>query len=208
MYQKVLTEDPPSLLDVVPDAPSELNTIIQLCLRKDAAERFQTVAELATALRSLVRPPVVQREPRGIRRDADRRRPYAAFRSVAVGQTRSVATVTLLAAASVAFWQLQIRGAEHPTARTLHPALSAAVRTSAASLPSPSRSMSQRRLRAPWQSCRKQGLRRRQRKLRRGPLASGPLPPESPALSARAHATGSRRARRSGGAKPHRFLVG
>ncbi len=34
MYQKVLTEDAPSLLDFIPDAPRELNTIIRLCLQK------------------------------------------------------------------------------------------------------------------------------------------------------------------------------
>src|SRR6188474_246088 len=35
MYQKVLNEDPPSLLEFLPDAPKELDVIIQLCLRKD-----------------------------------------------------------------------------------------------------------------------------------------------------------------------------
>jgi eukaryotic-like serine/threonine-protein kinase len=120
MYQKVLTEDPPSLLDVLPSAPSELNTIIQLCLRKEPDDRFQTVQELATALRGLSRPPVIERQrlQSGIELTVEARalEPRVSL-PVKLGL---VATTALLAAASVAFWQLQIRDtgkASPPTAR-------------------------------------------------------------------------------------------
>ena len=46
----VLTEDPIPLLSLRPDAPYQLWLIIQKCLMKDAAHRYATVSELATAL--------------------------------------------------------------------------------------------------------------------------------------------------------------
>ena len=116
MYQKVLTEDPPSLLDLLPEAPSELDTIIQTCLRKEPDERFQTVQELAGALRGVTRPEMVQREriESGVSLITDSRpRPSGVSLSVKLGL---LATLTVLAAASVAFWQLQVRGDEHPAA--------------------------------------------------------------------------------------------
>ena len=111
MYQKVLTEAAPSLLDFVPDAPVELNTIIRLCLQKDPSDRFQTVQELVMALRCLARPAIAPR-PRmqsGVE-------VIAASPSSPPGVSLSVklglcATATLLATASVAFWQLQLRTA-------------------------------------------------------------------------------------------------
>jgi serine/threonine-protein kinase len=107
MYQKVLTEDPPSLLDFVPDAPRELNTIIRLCLQKDPDDRFQTVQELASALRGLSRPIAVSR-PRlesGVELIAAARAPRTGVSlSVKLGLC---ATATLLVAAAIAFWQLQ-----------------------------------------------------------------------------------------------------
>ena len=48
---KVLTEDAPTLLGLLPGAPPELDAIIQRCLRKAPEERFQTVSELSQALR-------------------------------------------------------------------------------------------------------------------------------------------------------------
>jgi serine/threonine-protein kinase len=137
MYQKVLTEDAPSLLDLVPDAPSELNTIIQLCLQKAAEDRFQTVQELAIALRALVRPMPVQRErvESGIALIAEPRalRPGVSL-SVKLGL---FATAVLLTAASVAFWQLQVRGTAHPSATLSRRSMPAAAQTSvaAAALP-------------------------------------------------------------------------
>ncbi len=138
MYHKVLNEDAPSLLDVLPGAPSELNTTIQLCLRKDADERFQTVQELAVALRGLAPPGVVER-PRvdsGIELTAE-------ARALQPGVSLQVklglfATAALLAAASVAFWQLQIRDKVQPTAPISRPASPAVVRTSVLSAPVPS----------------------------------------------------------------------
>ncbi|MEI9936129.1 MAG: protein kinase [Pseudomonadota bacterium] len=128
MYQKVLTEAAPSLLDVLPSAPSELNTIIQLCLQKDPEERFQTVQELATALRGVVRPPVVQRErlESGVALIAEHAvEPPKVSLSVKLGL---FATAALLTGASVAFWQLQIRDPAHRTASTYHAAVPATVR--------------------------------------------------------------------------------
>jgi len=137
MYQKVLTENPPSLLDILPSAPSELNTIIQLCLQKDPDDRFQTVQELAIALRGLSRPPVVERQrlQSGIELTAEARaeEPRVSL-PVKLGL---VATTVLLAAASVAFWQLQIRGAEQPAKASSRPALSASVRASNVVAPAP-----------------------------------------------------------------------
>lgn len=110
MYQKVLNEDPPSLLDFVPDAPRELNTIIRLCLQKDADDRFQTVQELIAALRGLGRPVVTPRP-----RQESGIVAIPAARVAREGVSLSVklglcATAVVLIAASVAFWQLQLRG--------------------------------------------------------------------------------------------------
>jgi serine/threonine protein kinase len=130
MYQKVLTEDPPSLLDILPSSPSELNTIIQLCLQKDPDDRFQTVQELATALRGLSRPPVIERKrlESGIELTAEARalEPRVSL-PVKLGL---VATAILLAVASVAFWQLQIRPAQQQALQNARPALSASARGS------------------------------------------------------------------------------
>jgi eukaryotic-like serine/threonine-protein kinase len=117
MYQKALTEDPPSLLDFIPDAPRELNTIIRLCLQKDAEDRFQTVQELVMALRGLGRPPVVAaartRVESGIELIAAPPAPRPKV-SLAV-KLGLCATVTVLAVASIAFWQLQLRSSVQQT---------------------------------------------------------------------------------------------
>ena len=47
----VLTEEPPLLRELAPHAPPELEAIVNKCLTKDRAGRFQTAAELADALR-------------------------------------------------------------------------------------------------------------------------------------------------------------
>jgi serine/threonine protein kinase len=134
MYQKVLTEDAPCLLDFLPGAPSELNTIIQLCLQREADERFQTVRELSNALRAIVRPEVVRRErlESGVALIVER---HEASSGVSLPvKLGLVGTAVLLTAASFAFWQLQIRGrAEHrPESALLHAATPAVVQKSAA----------------------------------------------------------------------------
>jgi len=135
MYQKVLTEEAPSLLDVMPGAPSELNTIIQLCLQKNPDDRFQTVGELATALRGAVRrPEIVARErlESGVALIAESRpQPTGVSLAVKLGLA---GTAALLVAASVAFWQLQIRGTTTASAPTTQPPASAVARTSAAAV--------------------------------------------------------------------------
>ena len=47
---KVLGDEPPSLRALASDVPADLALIVDLCLRKDADERFQTADELAMAL--------------------------------------------------------------------------------------------------------------------------------------------------------------
>ncbi len=137
MYQKVLTEEAPSLLDFMPGAPSELNTIIQLCLRKDAGERFQTVQELAVALRGLARPAVVERRrvESGIELTVDAHVLQPGVSPLV--KLGLFATATLLATASVAFWQLQIRDKVQRTAPISQPASPAIVRTSVVTAPVP-----------------------------------------------------------------------
>jgi len=135
MYQKVLTEDPPSLLDFVPDAPHELNTIIRLCLQKDADDRFQTVQELVAALRGLSRPVVMPR-PRlesGIVVIPSAQAPHSGVSlSVKLGLC---ATAAVLVAASVAFWQLQLRAAPPRAAHSQ--SLSSALHANAPAPPAP-----------------------------------------------------------------------
>jgi serine/threonine-protein kinase len=128
MYQKVLTEDPPSLLDFMPDAPHELNTIIRLCLQKNADDRFQSVQELVSALRGLSRPVVTPRP----RQESGIMMIPAAVEAPSGGVSLSVklglfATTTLLVAASVAFWQLQVRTspARAPVSRAVSTAVQA-----------------------------------------------------------------------------------
>jgi serine/threonine-protein kinase len=135
MYQKVLTEDPPSLLDFVPDAPHELNTIIRLCLQKNADDRFQTVQELVSALRGLSRPVVMPRP----RQESGIMMIPAAAEATPGGVSLSVklglfATTALLVAASVAFWQLQVRTSP---ARALSQAVSAPLPSSSPKPPAP-----------------------------------------------------------------------
>jgi len=48
---KVANEPPPPLRGVVSDAPVGLQKVIEKCLEKDRANRFQSVGELATALK-------------------------------------------------------------------------------------------------------------------------------------------------------------
>jgi eukaryotic-like serine/threonine-protein kinase len=51
IFAKVLSDDAPLLRELADSAPLELDAIIRKCLTKDPNERFQTVNELATALR-------------------------------------------------------------------------------------------------------------------------------------------------------------
>jgi serine/threonine-protein kinase len=51
---KVLGDEPAPLRTLASDVPAELALIVDLCLRKDVAERFQNVDELGTALCAFV----------------------------------------------------------------------------------------------------------------------------------------------------------
>jgi len=137
MYQQVLHEPAPSLLEFLPEAPRELNTIIQLCLQKDADDRFQTVQELATALRGVVRSQVAPRArmESGVALIAPLPAPPQGV-SLAV-KLGLFATASLLAAASVAFWHLQIRGTEQRPTANSRPSSSAITRTEMPIAPTP-----------------------------------------------------------------------
>ncbi len=52
----VLSDKPPSVTSLRDDLPPELDAIVARCLERDAKDRFQTVAELATALEPLAEP--------------------------------------------------------------------------------------------------------------------------------------------------------
>ena len=122
MYQKVLTEDPPSLVDFIPDAPSELNTILRLCLQKNPDDRFQSVQELVCALRGLSRPVEARRGrvESGVELIAAPRTPKPGVSlSIKLGL---FATITLLVGASIAFWQLQARSTQPRAALVQQPA--------------------------------------------------------------------------------------
>jgi eukaryotic-like serine/threonine-protein kinase len=53
---KVFTEDPEPLSAIAPDVPPGLAAIVSRCLAKEPGARFQTVAELASALQAFARP--------------------------------------------------------------------------------------------------------------------------------------------------------
>jgi eukaryotic-like serine/threonine-protein kinase len=50
VFAAILTEPPPSLRQTRPEVPPELENAINHCLAKNAAERFQNVAQLAAAI--------------------------------------------------------------------------------------------------------------------------------------------------------------
>jgi serine/threonine-protein kinase len=137
MYQRVLNEPAPSLLDFLPDAPHELNTIIQLCLRKDADDRFQSVQELATALRGVARPPDVKRArvESGVSLISEvPARPPGVSLPIKLGL---LATTTLLMVATIAFWQLQIRSTVQRPASISHPSSASVAPTNVPPAPTP-----------------------------------------------------------------------
>ena len=47
----ILKEDPPPANEVVEDVPAEVSTLIERCLRKAPADRFQTTTEVVSALK-------------------------------------------------------------------------------------------------------------------------------------------------------------
>jgi serine/threonine-protein kinase len=54
LFSKVLVEEAPSLMGATNQAPAELAAIVQRCLQRDPGARFQSVTELAQALRDFV----------------------------------------------------------------------------------------------------------------------------------------------------------
>ncbi|HEU0210264.1 MAG TPA: protein kinase [Candidatus Udaeobacter sp.] len=49
----ILTKEPPSLYDMLPDVPMKLEAVLQKALRKDRDERYQTTKEMLANLRTL-----------------------------------------------------------------------------------------------------------------------------------------------------------
>jgi len=100
---KVLVDPAPSLRDFESDAPAELDAIIQRCLQKDPADRFQSTSELAQALREFV---ATQRTSHAELTAAEPavRKPHRFVNALAL-----LALSALLAMAGTVFWQLQGR---------------------------------------------------------------------------------------------------
>jgi serine/threonine protein kinase len=69
---KVLTQTAPSIMHYDPDAPAEIERIIQKCLRKQPAERYQFARELLTDLRNFRADPALadqaRKEPQSLMR--------------------------------------------------------------------------------------------------------------------------------------------
>ena len=97
---KVLSEPTPSLFDFCPAAPEELDVIIHCCLQKEPSARYQSVAELADALRHFLAAQVVSSS----RLDEPQIAPIR--RRSRKGALALLAMSALLISAAMAFWQL------------------------------------------------------------------------------------------------------
>jgi serine/threonine-protein kinase len=97
---KVLTTPTPSLFDSCPGGPEELDVVIHCCLQKDPNARYQTVTELADALRHFMATQAAsatkleESEVAPVRRRSRK------------GAVALVAMSALLVSAGVVFWQL------------------------------------------------------------------------------------------------------
>ena len=58
VFYKILNEPAPPITQAMPNCPADLVTIIERCLAKDPAERFQTTNELVRAIERLARRPM------------------------------------------------------------------------------------------------------------------------------------------------------
>lgn len=107
---KVLADDAPSLHAFSSSIPVQLDQILHRCLEKDPAQRFQSVAELADALRDFETAEAAStRFASGVELTVE---PPPSGR----GTHLALAGVcVMLALAGVAFWRLQGSGAAHPT---------------------------------------------------------------------------------------------
>ena len=108
---KVMADEAPSLQAFSEGLPPELDAIVHRCLAKDPNARYQSVAELAEALRNfaLSAATAPTRHVSGIDLRVE---PPPSSR----GTHLALAGVCLmLALAGVTFWQLQGRSAAHPT---------------------------------------------------------------------------------------------
>jgi serine/threonine-protein kinase len=65
--QKVLNTPPPPLLDLRPDAPPGLATVVQKCLEKNPAQRYANVGALAVALSPFAPPGTTQAAERTLK---------------------------------------------------------------------------------------------------------------------------------------------
>src|SRR5436853_3081681 len=52
---KIIREQPPTITDLQPDAPNDLQRIVRRCLAKDPEDRYQTIKDVAIELRELRR---------------------------------------------------------------------------------------------------------------------------------------------------------
>jgi predicted Ser/Thr protein kinase len=88
MATQVLEHEPPPLLEVRPDLPPALRTVIERCIRKAAIERFATAADIVQALAT--DPPTVPRA-----------------RALAWWRAHQIIIVVLYAVASIAAWRIK-----------------------------------------------------------------------------------------------------
>ncbi len=150
LCSKIMLEPAPSLRSFLSAAPEPLDAIVQRCLQKDASARFQTVRELADALRAFCLAEELGAAPSrrlssGIdfRTDSavhtlaasaaitdDEENPFARRRT----GLALFGVCTLLMVAGVAFWELVIRSddARPPTASQSAPALARPARVTQA----------------------------------------------------------------------------
>ena len=154
---KVMTEEPPSLLGFSITAPAQLDAVIRRCLQKEADARFQSVADLADALRAFVAAEAASVDPRRVASGIDLKAEpaeiaHTSLHSIEDEQNPFVKKRTglalfgvsaLLVVAGVAFWQLQIRpdgakwlaaGAAELPARSVSPGVPVPAPRSAAPL--------------------------------------------------------------------------
>jgi eukaryotic-like serine/threonine-protein kinase len=95
----ILRDDPQRLGEKVADVPQQLETIVNRCLRKDPARRFQSFTEVRLALLELQ-----EESESGRLRSSGARRPYRLMRR-SVAQALAVTSVVALGLTGLHYWR-------------------------------------------------------------------------------------------------------
>lgn len=120
---KVMVEDPPFLLGLMPDPPAALEDIVRRCLQKNPDDRFANVNELSGALRRFL---VDHDRPREVELDIPiDEEPVSAPRASRWGLSLLVFGLTL-AAGSAAVWYGRTHGFHAPSWLAQQPAAAVA----------------------------------------------------------------------------------